>query len=179
MTTAMRLHTADLGERDRAEIRELLDGAFAGDFSDDDWEHALGGTHVLLREDDALVGHAAVVQRRLVHRGVGIRTGYVEAVAVRADRRRRGHGSALLAEVGEVVARAYDLGALSAAPDARRLYERAGWQPWTGETWVLGPDGPRRTPDDDGGILVLETTTSPTLDRAGPLACDWRPGDVW
>jgi aminoglycoside 2'-N-acetyltransferase I len=175
----VRAHTSDLGRAELAEIRELLDAAFAGDFADEDWEHALGGVHLLLSEGDRLVGHASVVQRRLVHRGIGIRAGYVEAVAVRQDRRGRGHGNALLAEVDDVVRRAYDLGALSAADRARRLYERRGWVRWAGETWVLGPDGPVRTPEDDDGVLVLRTPTSPELDLAGPLACDWRPGDVW
>ena len=36
-----------------AAIRALLDEAFDGDFGDDDWEHALGGIHVLVHEGDA------------------------------------------------------------------------------------------------------------------------------
>ena len=175
----MRAHTADFDSDALAEIRALLDAAFDGEFADEDWEHALGGVHLLVREGGALVGHASVVQRRLVHRGVGIRTGYVEAVAVRADRRGQGNGDTLMAAAEEVVRRAYDLGALSAAAGARRLYERRGWLPWVGETGVLAPVGPRRTPEEDGGILVLETPTSPQLDLRDTLFCDWRPGDVW
>ena len=173
-----RAHTADLDRATLAEIRTLLDAAF-DDFSDDDWEHALGGVHVLRREAGALVGHASVVQRRLTFRGVGVRTGYVEAVAVRADLRGRGYGNALLEAVEEVVLRAYDLGALSTGDRARSLYERRRWLAWEGETWVLAPDGLRRTPEEDGGVLVLPTPTSPELDLSAPLACDWRPGDVW
>jgi aminoglycoside 2'-N-acetyltransferase I len=173
-----RAHTADLGRATLAEIRALLDAAF-DDFSDDDWEHSLGGAHVLQREAGVLVGHASVVQRRLTHRGVGIRTGYVEAVAVREDLRGRGYGNALLEAVEEVVLGAYDLGALSTGDRARSLYERRGWVTWEGETWVLAPDGPRRTSEEDGGVLVLPTPTSPELDFSAPLACDWRPGDVW
>ncbi|HET9437338.1 MAG TPA: hypothetical protein VFO64_03980, partial [Gaiellaceae bacterium] len=59
----VRAHTSDLGRAELAEIRELLDAAFAGDFADEDWEHALGGVHLLLSEGDRLVGHASVVQR--------------------------------------------------------------------------------------------------------------------
>jgi aminoglycoside 2'-N-acetyltransferase I len=174
-----RAHTADLNAAERAPIRVLLDEAFEGDFADDDWEHALGGVHVLAWDDGELVGHASVVQRRLTHRGLGIRTGYVEAVAVRADRRGRGLGSALMAEVEDVVCRAYDLGALSAGGRARRLYQRRGWTPWAGETWVLSPEGPLRTEDEDGGVYVLSTPTSPELVLSQAIACDWRPGDVW
>ena len=174
-----RAHTADLNADERARIRAFLDEAFDGDFAHDDWEHALGGVHVLAYDAGKVVGHASVVQRRLTHRGLGIRTGYVEAVAVRAERRGRGLGSALMEEVEGLVLRAYDLGALSAVERARRLYERRGWKAWAGETWVLSPDGPRRTPDEDDSVLVLETPTSPEVDLTATLACDWRPGDVW
>jgi aminoglycoside 2'-N-acetyltransferase I len=38
-------------------------------------------------DGDELVGHGAVVMRRLLHDAQALRTGYVEGVAVRADRR--------------------------------------------------------------------------------------------
>ena len=47
--------------------------------------------HALIWEDQELVGHAAVVQWRLLYREA-LTHGYVEAVAVREDRRRRGYG---------------------------------------------------------------------------------------
>ena len=72
----------------------MLDDAFAGDFSDDDWDHALGGVHVLAEVDDALVGHAAVVPRRVWLDGEERACGYVEAVAVASRARRRGVGVA-------------------------------------------------------------------------------------
>lgn len=80
-------HTAELDGGTRRAVRALLRDAFDGDFSDDDWEHALGGVHALARADDRVVGHAAVVQRRLLHGGRALRAGYVEAVAVAADAR--------------------------------------------------------------------------------------------
>ena len=40
-------------------------------------------------------------------------------------------------------------------------------------------DGDRRTPEEEGDILVLETPAWPGLDVTAPLSCDWRPGDVW
>jgi aminoglycoside 2'-N-acetyltransferase I len=88
-----RAHTAELDAHALAEVRDFLEEAFAGELSGEDWDHTIGGVHVLAREDGALVGHASVVQRRLVVEGVGLRTGYVEAVAVRrAWDRKRGHG---------------------------------------------------------------------------------------
>jgi aminoglycoside 2'-N-acetyltransferase I len=131
----------------------------------------------VLRDGAELIAHAAVVQRQLVHGDVPIRTGYVEAVAVRENRRGRGHGRAVMTEAERVIAAAYDLGALSTG--LQGYYERAGWIRWLGPTYVLEPGGLTRTEDDDGGVFVLRTPTSPEFDLTGPLACDWRSGDVW
>ena len=76
-----------------------------------------------------------------------------------------------------MIAAAYDLGALSTGLEG--FYERSGWVRWLGPTYVVAPAGLMRTEGDDGGVLVLRTRTSPDLDLTGPLACDWRSGDVW
>ena len=173
------VHTADLADSERNAIRRLLDDAFGGRFDDDDWEHTLGGLHVLLAEDGEIVGHAAVVARRLLHAGRAIRTGYVEALAVRSDRRRRGLADLAMTEAERVIRRAYDLGALSDGTGIPGFYNRRGWQTWTGPTYALGPDGPVRTADEDGSVLVRPTPTGPPLELHRPITCDWRPGDVW
>jgi aminoglycoside 2'-N-acetyltransferase I len=170
-------HTADLDRGTLEAARRLLDQAFEGDMSDDDWEHALGGVHALAWEDDELVGHASVVQRRLIHGGRSLRTGYVEGVGVRADRRRRGLAGAMMDALERVIRGAYELGALSASEGAIELYAGRGWQRWRGPTSVLTPTGISRTEDDDGGVYVLPV--APPLDLDGELICDWRDGDVW
>ncbi len=84
MTPPARLqvaHTADLEVSTRLAARALLDDAF-DDMTDEDWDHSLGGMHVLLWEDAGLIGHASVIQRQLRCAGRAWRTGYVEAVAV-------------------------------------------------------------------------------------------------
>ena len=59
VTTSVRISaTADLGASNRTAIRDSLDAAFAGDFTDDDWAHALGGTHAIV-EVDVLVADVA------------------------------------------------------------------------------------------------------------------------
>ena len=171
------VHTSDLDAAALAAARALLEDVFDGDFSDHDWEHALGGIHALAHDGGALVGHAAVVQRRLLHGGRALRAGYVEGVGVRADRRRRGHAGALMGALERVIRAAYDLGALSATDAAARLYAARGWQPWRGPTAVITPAGVERTADDDGSVYVLPVTA--TLDLDAEIACDWRAGDVW
>ena len=145
--------------------------------SDDDWEHALGGVHALVWEGDELIGHASVIQRRLLHGGRALRTGYVEGVGVRADRRGRGYGGALMEALERVIRGAYELGALGSTEEAMDFYARRGWKPWRGPTSALTPTGIARTPDDDGGVFVLRLTVP--LDLDGDLICDWRDGDVW
>jgi aminoglycoside 2'-N-acetyltransferase I len=177
MVEVRAVHTADLDAAARDALRHLLVEVFRGDLTDDDWDHALGGMHVLAWEGSELVGHAALVQRRLLHRGRALRTGYVEAVGVRPDRRRRGHGDAMMRVVERMVRGAYDLGALSASADGMGFYAARGWTLWTGASFVLAPTGVQRTTDDDGSLFVLPGVVA--VDPAGELVCDWRGGDVW
>ncbi|WP_455432761.1 GNAT family N-acetyltransferase [Streptosporangium soli] len=177
MTEVRIAHTSDLAAATLKAARVLLHDAFEGDLSDHDWEHALGGVHALVWEGAELVGHASVVQRRLLHDGRALRTGYVEGVAVRADRRRRGLGAAMMAALERVVLGAYDLGALSSSEEATTLYAARGWRLWQGPTSALTPTGIRPTPEDDGGVYVFPPAVP--LDLTGHLTCDWRDGDVW
>jgi len=145
--------------------------------TDHDWEHALGGMHAIGWEAEQLVGHASVVQRRLLHGERALRTGYVEGVAVRADRRRRGYGAALMDPLERVVRGAYELGALGASDAGASFYAARGWQPWRGPTWALTPAGLVRTEEEDDCVYVL--TVSAELDLDGELTCDWREGALW
>jgi aminoglycoside 2'-N-acetyltransferase I len=159
-----------------AAVRKLLDAAFDGDFGDEDWDHSLGGVHALVWDGDELIGHGAVVQRRLLHGGRALRAGYVEGVAVRADRRRQGVGGLVMAALEDVVRGAYSLGALGASEDGLEFYAARGWQRWRGRTFALTPAGVERTEEEDDGIFVLPVAP---LDLSGDLTCDWRDGDVW
>lgn len=170
-------HTADLDAATLGAARALLGEAFDGDFSDHDWDHSLGGVHALAWEDGSLVGHGAVVQRRLLYDGRAVRTGYVEGVGVRADRRGRGYGAAVMAALERVVTAAYELGALSSTGPATGFYLARGWRRWEGSTWALTPEGVVRTAEDDGGVFVLPV--SGVWDVSRPLTCDWRDGDLW
>jgi aminoglycoside 2'-N-acetyltransferase I len=178
--TARLVHTADLDNDTRDEARRMVIDAFGGgalDFTDADWEHALGGMHALISHHGALIGHAAVVQRRLLYRQSALRCGYVEGVAVREDWRGQGLARALMDAVEQVLRGAYQLGALSASEAGRDLYAARGWLPWHGPTSVLAPTGVVRTPDDDGSVFVLPVSV--VVDTGEALTCDWRDGDVW
>jgi aminoglycoside 2'-N-acetyltransferase I len=169
-------HTAELDAAAKSAIRGLMDTAF-GTVSDDTFDNVLGGVHALILEDGELIGHGSVVQRRLLYAGRALRTGYIEGVAVRADRRRQGHGATLMAALERVVRSAYHLGALGASPEGGLLYASRGWQRWRGPTSAMTPDGNIRTPGTDGIVYVLPVSVP--LDVSAELTCDWRPGSLW
>jgi aminoglycoside 2'-N-acetyltransferase I len=171
-------HTSELDPATLAAARGLLFDVFEGELDDSDWEHSLGGVHALAYDDEgALAGHASVIQRRLLHGGRALRTGYVEGVGVRADARRRGHGRAMMGALETVIRRAYDVGALASTDEAFALYAACGWQRWQGTAAALTPQGIVPTPDDADAIWVLPVAVP--LDLTGELVCDWRDGDVW
>jgi len=171
-------HTSQLDTVTLESAWLLVRAAFPpGGFAEQDWEHALGGMHALVHDEETLVAHGSVVQRRFLHGGRTWRVGYVEAVAVAARARRRGHGSAVMGALEDVIRRAYEFGALSATDDGASLYRFRGWQLWRGRALALSPTGPVRTPDEDGAVFVVPGSAS--LDLTGDLTCDWRDGDLW
>lgn len=172
-------HTSALEPRELEAARELLFLAFADDeFSEHDWEHSLGGMHVLARYEGTLVGHAAVVQRRLLHQGKALRTGYVEGVAVHQDWQRHGIGGRLLEQVEKIITRAYEIGALGATDAGAPLYRGRGWRTWEGGASALTPDGLVATPDAVSYLHVFQVPGQ-ELDFTGELTCDYRLGDLW
>ena len=148
-----RVATADLTQAEAKSIRAIMDEAFGTDeeerFTDDDWEHALGGTHFVLDLDGEIVGHASVVERRLELGGRPVRTGYVEAVAVATGRQGGGFGSVLMTDVNAWIADHFELGALGTG--RRRFYERLGWLTWRGP--VICTNDRRRTAHGRGRRL--------------------------
>lgn len=179
--TVRRATTAQLTAEEIEQTRTLLWAAFADDadgrFSEDDWQHALGGMHFLGEQDGALVAHAAVVDRTLFVAGLPIRTGYVEAVAVAPQHQALGHGTELMRAVTAYVDERYELGALGTG--SQHFYQRLGWHIWRGPSSVRTSAGEVATPDEDGYIMVRLTPRSPALDVTSAIACEWRPGDVW
>ena len=179
--TIHKLATEQLSAQQLADVRELLWAAFANDehggFTEEDWLHSIGGMHFLAEVGGRVVAHASVVERTLHVAGVPLRTGYVEAVATTPCLQGEGHGSALMREASSLIERDFDLGALGTG--SQGFYERLGWQIWQGPSWVITPDGEERTPDEDGYIMVLLLPSTPAIDIEGPIACEWRPGDVW
>lgn len=178
-TTLRTVHTAHLTPTELTTLRALLDDAFGSDFADEDWDHGLGGMHALIEGSDGqLLAHGSLVMRRVQHRDSSLRIGYVEAVAVRADRRRQGLGGRIMAALEEIVDRAYVFGALSASDAGAALYKARGWQVWPGGLAALGPVGVVPLPEEEGTTYVRPAAGRSLPDPAAALYFDWRDGDV-
>jgi aminoglycoside 2'-N-acetyltransferase I len=182
VATLRLLHSPELTAADVARLRELMHDAFEGDehggFTEDDWQHAVGGTHFLLEADGTIVSHASVVTRDIHVDGVPLVTAYVEAVATDPGRQRQGLGSQVMRAVGDFIdAGEWQLAMLGTGSQA--FYERLGWRVWRGPSFVRAPGGDVATPDEDGYIMFRLTPRSPALREDAPISCEWRPGDVW
>ena len=178
--TVRRASTDELAPREIEALRRMMGAAFAredGMFADSDWRHATGGTHVLAEQAGEILSHASVVERTLEIGEVPVRTGYVEAVATAPRHQRRGYGTLVMREIDDIIRSGCDLGGLSTG--SHGFYERLGWERWLGPTFVRTATGTERTPDDDGGLMVLRTAASPPFDLDAAITCDWRDGDVW
>lgn len=174
------------GELNAAQLlaaEELVRSAFGSAFRSHDWLHAVDGVHIVLSDaEQSMIGFAAVVRRTLCHNEVTFDTGYIEAVAIRADQQGLGLGRMVMDHAEHIVNTRYQLGALNAVETAAPFYEARGWQPWTGHTQAVGSTGIINTYDDADRIYLLGAEKNGhgqplTADTA--LICDWRPGDLW
>ena len=109
--------------------------------------------------------------------GEGGRDAPGSAVATAPDVQGTGLGTRVMDAVGDLIRAGFELGTLGTG--AHRFYERLGWETWPGQAYVRTATGTERTPDEEGLIMILRTPTTPDLDAAAPIGCEWRPGDVW
>jgi aminoglycoside 2'-N-acetyltransferase I len=179
VSTALRVAATEaLDEHERSVLAALFRAAWPdGTFAAEDWDHMLGGRHVLLERDGRIVSHASVVPRTLWIGERAVASGYVEAMATRPDLQGRGLGTEVLRTVNDLVRDEYDLGALCTG--SHTFYARLGWQTWTGPLAVRTDGVTVPTSDEKGNLLVLRTPRTGRLSLDATLCCSWRPGDVW
>ncbi|CAN5268768.1 aminoglycoside N-acetyltransferase AAC(2')-Ic [soil metagenome] len=169
--------TAEASRELLGDIRRLMDEAFEGDFTDDDWDHTCGGWHAVVIDGREVASHAAVVGRTLHLAGRPIRAGYVEGVATSPRQRAMGFGSLAATEIAAVIRHRFEVGALSTG--AHRFYERLGWERWQGPTFARTGSVVTRTEEDDDTIMALRFDAGATIDLTASLSCEARSGDDW
>jgi GNAT superfamily N-acetyltransferase len=181
-TAALRIAQTDqlLPEQVDA-IGALCEAAFSEPWAGA-WERIGPGLHVVAEAEGRPIAHAMVIDRRLYlghEPDQALDVGYVEWVATDPGARGRGHGTAVMREIGRIIQDEYALGALGTS--SNRFYERLGWETWHGPTFVRMADGERvRSAAEDGHVMILRTPrTEPQLDLGGPIAVDWRAEEPW
>ena len=171
-----RTEDAPQGLLERA--RALVFAAFDGGFSEDDWDHALGGWHAVVMDAQRVVAHASVILRELAIGDREVAAGYVEGVGTELAARGEGHGTRAMTEIASIIRRDFEIGALST--EAHKFYERLGWERWRGPTYVRSAAGGlTRTKDEDDGIMVLRFGPSASIDLTAAISCEERSGDDW
>lgn len=177
MLQVRRFRTASVSPARLQELHQLLFDVFVDDFTDDDWDHALGGWHVVIEDGDMVIAHAAVGARLLEVDGRPVHVGYVEGVAVARVRQSEGIGSLLMDDVNELIRADFEMGGLSTS--SHPFYERLGWERWRGPTFVRHGGETIRSEDEDDGVMVLRFGPSQTVDLTAPISCESRSGDDW
>ena len=168
MPEVQRFAAADVPGDLLAEVRDLLDAAFLGDYTDDDWHHAQGRWHT--RGHGARSGGRLRRRRRPHPRGRrSIRCR--PATSRRSRRRPTATGRARVArDGGGGGSRAGRVRDGRALHWRRRLLRPAGWERWLGPTFVGRGAELVQTEEEDGGILVLRFGPSATVDLAADRA---------
>lgn len=171
--------SGELSGSDWSTLTDLCVAAFNEPW-EDYWDNIGPGVHVIAEEAGrGIVAQAAIVDRLLYPGDATLRAGYVEAVAVWPDLQRSGLGTQVMDVIDKMLDEGYEVGALGTG--SQGFYQRLGWLTWQGPTWIRDRDGSLvRSPDEDGGIMVRLTPTTPAhLDLTLPISVDWRPGEVW
>lgn len=177
MQSLQRLATAEASPHLLAQVRDLMDDAFQGDFSQEDWEHTIGGTHFVVQIDGEVVSHASVIERVIEVAGRGFRTGYVEGVATASNLQGQGLGSVAMKAASDFVQSGFEFGTLGT--HRHSFYERLGWERWRGPSYVRRASGVDRTADEDEGLMVLRFGPSANVSLTASITCLERPGDDW
>jgi aminoglycoside 2'-N-acetyltransferase I len=166
----------DIDSETESTITALLDLAYEGDFSPEDWEHTFGGQYFIGYLDGTIIAHGSVVPRKMFIDGEEVTVGYVEAIAVLPTHWRQGFGTQLMAQITEFCLETYELSILSS--DAIKFYSRLGWREFVGESFVQDGDVEVRTEEEDEGLMLLHGKNS-QIREIHRAVCESRSGDDW
>ncbi|MBO1330799.1 GNAT family N-acetyltransferase [Streptomyces sp. VRA16 Mangrove soil] len=168
--------TDQLTPAELAELRAMLVECFGPRYDERSWQHCLGGLHYLLRYEDRLVSHGALVPRRFRQGGQDLDGVYGESMATLPALRHRGLGSVVVSMATAEIRLHHTIGVFAAGK--YEFYERLGWRKWRGPTYVETAQGPRPAAPARGAVMFRLPQHS-TIDPDADLTTDWRDGDIW
>ena len=169
-------HVVEINPHLESSIRALLEVAYEGDFSSEDWEHTFGGQYFIGYLDETIIAHGCVVPRNMTIDGQGLIVGYVEAIAVSPTLWRQGFGTQLMTHITKFCKNNYELSMLST--DENEFYKRLGWRNFLGESFVRNGDLEVRSTEEDEGLMVLNGKDS-QIGKIRRAVCEMRSGDSW
>ena len=167
---------AKLSETLEITLKRLLDEAFEGDFSEEDWNHSLNGTRFVGYMGDLVVAHGSVVKRKIWINEVEKLAGYIEAIAVLPSHWRLGIGSALMKEISQYCLENFDYCLLST--DEKSFYRRFGWKDFEGSSFVLSGEEEVSTQSENEGLMYL-LGVDVEIHSITKVVCEERDGDAW
>lgn len=159
-----------------SKLRPLLQQIFGPDFDQDAWENCLGGTHVTLRYDEDLVGHASVINRAIWIGRKPTEIKYVEAVAIHPDLQNQQLGHTVMGAINFLIHQSNKAGFL--ATSSVGFYRSLRWEVWQGDSYVKMADG-RFLPSSPRGEIMFLQPRCLELDPSKIVTVGWRKGDVW
>ena len=134
------------------------------------------GLHVLGYMQAELVSHAVITTRWLQPELLPLlRTAYVDAVATAPACQGRGHGSAVMRHLAQVIP---DYAIACLETDRVAFYTRLGWEEWRGLLAGRSVDGLIPTPDQHG-ILILRLPQTPRLNLDSLLTIECQAARIW
>lgn len=176
MLRISRASDADLDPQISAVVRNLLNDAFEGDFSEEDWKHTFGGMRFLGFLNDQLIAHGAVVPRKIEVDESDLIIGYVEGIAVAPTYWHKGYGSLLMADITSYCLSEFSLSMLSTSE--KGFYRKHGWCDFEGMSYVFKDGVEIRSEDEDEGLMYLSGLHQFT-DYPRKVVCEARDGDAW
>jgi aminoglycoside 2'-N-acetyltransferase I len=166
----------DINRELSEKIKSMLHRAYEGDFSEEDWEHTLGGVRYLGWIGDELIANGSICSRTIWLNDIETHVGYIEAIAVEPKFWSKGYGTQLMQSISKDALSAYSVSMLSTSE--KGFYRRVGWTDFRGESFVTLSNKEVRTANDDKGLMLLGSDAD-YLTRIIKVVCESRSGDVW
>src|SRR3990167_7004724 len=111
----------------------------------------------VLLYDEAVISHAVVTTREIVHGDDLYQIAGLGGVLTREDCRGKGYGRKVVGKAMKYMRdqKRYDFGCLFCLPINVRFYERCGWEVLHNDNILVGPNIDESHPHDDSEVMMI------------------------